>query len=132
MVVALNGVPVIVDAGRPTYTAQTFGPDRYDIWTMQSSWHNVPEIRATAQAAGAPVRRPRRVGAHRGDAGSLALDLAGAYPREDIRHWRREARLDRVAPAGSASATLGARSRTRSAGGAPAVHLRGRGHGRAR
>ncbi len=29
VVVALGGVPVLVDAGRPTYTAQTFGPDRY-------------------------------------------------------------------------------------------------------
>jgi hypothetical protein len=27
---------------------------------------------------------------------SLALDLAGAYPRDDVRSWRREARLDRV------------------------------------
>ena len=52
-VVASDGVPVIVDAGRPTYTAQTFGPDRYDIWTMQSSWHNVPEIDGVAQDAGA-------------------------------------------------------------------------------
>ena len=50
--IACNGVPVVVDAGRPTYTAQTFGPDRYDIWTMQSSWHNVPEIRGAAQAVG--------------------------------------------------------------------------------
>ena len=47
-----DGVPVLVDPGRPTYTAQTFGPDRYDIWTMQSTWHNVPEIRGTAQAPG--------------------------------------------------------------------------------
>ena len=55
VVVAVDGVPVIVDAGRPTYTAQTFGPDRYAIWTMQSGWHNVPEIRGTAQGQGAPV-----------------------------------------------------------------------------
>ena len=68
-VVAVSGVPVLVDAGRPTYTAQTFGPDRYDIWTMQSSWHNVPEIRGTAQAVRPPVRRPRRVGRHLDDAG---------------------------------------------------------------
>ena len=52
-VVASDGVPVIVDAGRPTYTAQTFGPDRYAIWTMQSGWHNVPVIGGREQLPGA-------------------------------------------------------------------------------
>ncbi len=95
-VVAVDGVPVLVDPGRPTYTAQTFGPDRYTLWTMQSSWHNVPEIRATAQAHGA------RYAAHDvstviDDTGSaMLLDLAAAYPRDDVRQWRREARLDRT------------------------------------
>ena len=28
-IVAVDGVPAVADAGRPTYTAQTFGPDRY-------------------------------------------------------------------------------------------------------
>ncbi len=51
-VVASDGVPVIVDAGRPTYTAQTFGPDRYAIWTMQSGWHNVPVIGGREQLPG--------------------------------------------------------------------------------
>lgn len=95
IVVALNGVPVIVDPGRPTYTAQTFGPDRYDIWTMQSSWHSVPEIRGTAQAHGAEYRA-RDVTTHADDtAAGIVLDLAKAYPRTDVVHWRREARLDR-------------------------------------
>lgn len=92
---ALGGVPVLVDAGRPTYTAATFGPDRYTIWTMQSSWHNVPEIRGTAQAPGR-IHAARDVSAVVEDGQSgLTLDLAGAYPRTDIRHWRRTARLDR-------------------------------------
>lgn len=96
VVVALNGVPVLVDAGRPTYTAQTFGPDRYQIWTMQSAWHNVPEIRGTPQRDGAAFAA-RAVQATVDDDGSaLTLDLAGAYPRDDIRQWRRTARLDRT------------------------------------
>ena len=96
VVVALGGVPVLVDAGRPTYTAQTFGPDRYGIWTMQSSWHNVPEIRATAQAEGSGYAA-RDVSVRIDEsAAALSLDLAGAYPRTDIIGWRREARLDRV------------------------------------
>ncbi|MDQ7904084.1 heparinase II/III family protein [Phytohabitans sp. ZYX-F-186] len=91
VVVALDGVPVLVDAGRPTYTARTFGPERYDIWTMHSDWHNVPHIRGTAQAPG-PAYAARRVTP--GD-GELSLDLAGAYPRSDVRSWRRTARLER-------------------------------------
>ncbi|WP_436521140.1 heparinase II/III domain-containing protein [Actinoplanes sp. HUAS TT8] len=108
-VVALNGVPVLVDPGRPTYTAQTFGPDRYDLWTMQSSWHNVPEIRGLAQAPG-PEHTADDVVVSSGSAyAQLALDLAKAYPAAgrrtrrrggpgpsvEIRAWRRTARLDR-------------------------------------
>ncbi|HTJ71823.1 MAG TPA: heparinase II/III family protein [Actinospica sp.] len=95
VIVALDGVPVIVDPGRPTYTAQTFGPDRYEIWTMQSTWHSVPEIRGTAQAPG-PQHAARNVTLHEDDHGSgLTLDLAATYPRDDVIRWEREARLDR-------------------------------------
>ena len=95
VVVALNGVPVVVDPGRPTYTAQTFGPDRYGIWTMQSSWHSVPEIRGTAQAAGAEYRAQGIETSVDDASAELALDLAAAYLRTDIVKWRRTAGLDR-------------------------------------
>jgi hypothetical protein len=63
---------------------------------MQSSWHSVPEIRGTAQAPGSQYAA-RDVSVVIDDRGSaVALDLAAAYPREDVRHWRRSARLDRV------------------------------------
>jgi hypothetical protein len=96
VVVALDGVPVLIDPGRPTYTAQTFGPDRYGLWPMQSFWHNTPVIRGAGQAPGRAYAA-RAVTAVIDDAGSaLALDLAAAYPRDDIRRWDRIARLDRV------------------------------------
>jgi len=95
VLVALDGVPVVVDAGRPTYTAQTFGPDRYEIWTMQSSWHNVPEIRGSAQSAGRQFSA-HAVSSEVDDAhAQLRVDLAGAYPRQDVKRWERTARLDR-------------------------------------
>ncbi|WP_241245943.1 heparinase II/III family protein [Microbacterium sp. 4R-513] len=96
-VVAVDGVPVLVDAGRPTYTAATFGPRRYDIWTMQSAWHNVPEVRGAAQSPGAgyaaSVVRPS-LGDERT---ALSLDIAGAYEAPGLRAWRRRAALDRGA-----------------------------------
>ncbi len=96
VVVALGGVPVLVDAGRPTYTAATFGPDRYAIWTMQSTWHNVPEIRGTPQAPGAGFAARDVTAAHDEAGAALRLDLAAAYPRDDVAHWWRESRLDRA------------------------------------
>ncbi|MFC7480069.1 heparinase II/III family protein [Luedemannella flava] len=94
VVVALGGVPVLVDAGRPTYTARTFGPDRYGIWTMRSDWHNVPGIRGTTQAPGR--RFAARDVAVIDDGAGLTLDLAAAYPLTDVGTWRRTARLDRA------------------------------------
>lgn len=96
VMVALRGVPVLVDAGRPTYSAQTFGPDRYAIWTMQSSWHNVPEIRGTAQHVGHEFRARDVTATVDDDGAQLAADLAAAYPRDDILVWQRTARLDRA------------------------------------
>jgi hypothetical protein len=96
VVVASDGVPVLVDAGRPTYTAQTFGPDRYALWMMQSAWHTVPQVRGTVQGVGA---RFAAAGVdHRADADAttVTLELAGAYPEAaGLRSWRREARLER-------------------------------------
>ncbi|MFF1876943.1 heparinase II/III family protein [Leifsonia sp. NPDC058230] len=90
-IVAVDGVPVVVDAGRPTYTAQTFGPHRYDIWTMQSSWHSVPEVRGIAQSPGAGFA----AGDVRREDGGLSLDLAGAYDLPGLHAWRRSIRLER-------------------------------------
>ncbi|KQQ05537.1 MULTISPECIES: heparinase II/III domain-containing protein [unclassified Rathayibacter] len=115
-IVASDGVPVIVDAGRPTYTKQTFGPDRYDIWTMQSDWHNVPEIRGASQPAGETWAAADVTVQVTDAATSQELELAGAYDVEGLRSWRRRALLDRLgrrvqvldewdlAPAGETSA----------------------------
>ncbi|HEY0187600.1 MAG TPA: heparinase II/III family protein [Cellulomonas sp.] len=104
VVVALGGVPVLVDAGRPTYTAQTFGPDRYTIWTMRSGWHNVPGPAGREQGVGQRYRARDVVlladpagPAERPGARGLRLDLAPAYPDLDGR-WVRTATL---APDGS-------------------------------
>ena len=40
-VVYNNGKPIIIDVGVGAYTRDTFGPNRYTIWTMQSKYHNL-------------------------------------------------------------------------------------------
>ncbi|WP_239539595.1 heparinase II/III family protein [Microbacterium sp. B35-04] len=94
-VVASDGVPVIVDAGRPTYTLQTFGPDRYDIWTMQSGWHNVPVIGGLEQNPGAAFAASDVEVALGDDVAALTLELSGAYP--GAASWHRAVRLERPA-----------------------------------
>jgi hypothetical protein len=100
-VVALDGRPLIIDVGVGIYTRQTFGPDRYAIWTMQSSWHNVPEVDAVPQAAGRQYASRLVWGVLNPGAAELSADIAGTYPPEaGIRSWHRTIRLDREASAG--------------------------------
>ncbi|RAZ33153.1 heparinase II/III family protein [Microbacterium sp. SMR1] len=95
IIVASDGVPVIVDAGRPTYTVQTFGPDRYDLWTMQSDWHSVPHISGAAQPHGAAFAASDPVIVRLDEMSALDLEIGGAYPAGSVRSWRRRAALHR-------------------------------------
>jgi hypothetical protein len=98
-IVASNGRPLLIDPGAGTYTRQTFGPDRYQIWTMQSSWHNTPAPAGHPQAAGRAHRATDVSAALTVPAAELTLDLAAAYPAAaGVRSWRRTLRLDRTAP----------------------------------
>ena len=45
--------PVIIDAGVGVYTKDTFSEKRYQIWTMQSQYHNLPIINGVGQKNGA-------------------------------------------------------------------------------
>ncbi len=98
-IVAYNGRPLLIDPGAGLYTRQTFGPDRYQIWTMQSSWHNTPAPAGHAQAAGRAHRATDVSASLSAAAAELALDLAAAYPAAaGVRSWRRTLRLDRGGP----------------------------------
>ncbi len=44
--------PVLVDSSCGTYTKKTFSEERYEIWTMQSGWHNLPVINGIEQESG--------------------------------------------------------------------------------
>jgi hypothetical protein len=95
-IVALDGKPVLIDAGVEEYTKKTFSSDRYDIWTMQSAYHNLPTVNGEQQCPGAEYAA-RGVAADVPDEhAELALDIAGAWDASTgIERWQRTARLER-------------------------------------
>jgi hypothetical protein len=97
VLVFLDGEPVLVDAGVGEYTSKTFSSRRYEIWTMQSGWHNLPAVNGIDQGAGAEFRARGAVFTPGRNAERLSLDIAPAYPPEaKVANWRREVRLDRA------------------------------------
>ncbi|MDR3702586.1 MAG: heparinase II/III family protein [Candidatus Sulfopaludibacter sp.] len=96
-VVYANGQPAIIDVGVETYTAKTFSPQRYEIWTMQSAFHNCPTIDGVMQSAGRQFSAGD-VSYHADDEGAeLRSNLAAAYPPQaHLERWVRSVRLDRT------------------------------------
>jgi hypothetical protein len=95
-IVYREGRPILIDLGVETYSRKTFSSQRYEIWTMQSAYHNLPTINGVMQSPG------RQFAAHNvnyeSDArhAQLRLDLAGAYPKEaGLKSWVRTVRLNR-------------------------------------
>lgn len=89
-----KGRPFIIDVGVETYTAKTFSPQRYDIWTMQSAFHNLPTFGGVMQAAGAEFTARDFVTAFSEEQAEVSFDMAGAYPAmAGVEHYRRCVRL---------------------------------------
>jgi len=94
-----NGHPVLIDVGVGTYTAQTFGNHRYDLFYMQSQYHNVPTINGVQQHDGSYTSHnttmkelPSEGGFH------FSTDIAGCYPKEaKVKSWVRSIEFDRNA-----------------------------------
>jgi hypothetical protein len=77
-----DGKPLLIDVGVETYTQKTFSPQRYEIWTMQSSYHNLPEINHTMQKDGRDYAASDVQVALTSDAPTISMDIASAYPKE--------------------------------------------------
>jgi hypothetical protein len=95
-IVYAHGQPLLVDAGVETYTRKTFSFQRYEIWTMQLAYHNLPTIDGFQQAPGA-IFAVRDVAYEANEAqAALTLEIASAYPSEaGIKRWIRTIRLMR-------------------------------------
>lgn len=88
--------PVAIDVGVEAYTAKTFSPERYTIWTMQSAYHNLPTIGGVMQHNGVQYRATGRSYSSNDDRATYSFNIAEAYPKEaGVTSWVRTVTLDR-------------------------------------
>ena len=95
-IVYSDGYPAIVDVGVETYTAKTFSDRRYEIWTMQSAFHNLPTINGSMQKNGREYTATGIEYEASDESAVFRLDIARAYPEKaKVRSWRRAITLNR-------------------------------------
>lgn len=91
-----DGQPILLDVGVGTYTRETFSPERYSIWTMQSNYHNLPMINGVGQSPGAKFRATNSTFGAKGNTVTYSTDISQAYPQEaEVSEWVRTYSLNR-------------------------------------
>lgn len=89
-----KGKPLFIDVGVESYTKKTFSPQRYEIWTMQSAYHNLPTINGHMQKDGESYGARDVSYQLNDDICYLEMDIATAYPKEAcLLSYRRNAAL---------------------------------------
>ncbi len=95
-IVYADGYPAIIDVGVETYTAKTFSSRRYEIWTMQSAYHNLPTVNGVMQKNGREYRAADLSYQATKDTVAFSLDISKAYPEEArVKSWKRTITLKR-------------------------------------
>jgi hypothetical protein len=95
-IVYYNGLPLLIDVGRGTYTAKTFSSRRYEIWYNCSDYHNVPSINGVTQPPGAKFKASKVAYQQGKDFAQLSLDISTSYPDSaQVNSWQRSIRLNR-------------------------------------
>ena len=88
--------PCLVDIGRETYTAKTFSSSRYEIWTMQSGYHQLPKINGVDQMQGRQYAATNTDFSADTKKAVFSTDIASAYTDDaKVKKWVRSYRLDR-------------------------------------
>jgi hypothetical protein len=95
-IVYYNGLPFLIDAGVESYTAKTFSPRRYEIWTMQSAYHSLPTVNGVQQQAGKAFGATEVTYEVNEERAQVSMNIGTAYPPEaGINVWRRSCTLHR-------------------------------------
>jgi len=92
-IVYADGYPVIIDIGSGTYTARTFGKDRYKLWFNTSPYHNLPTINGKEQGVGLKFEATNV----KYTQPQLSMDIAKAYPTDaGLKSWTRVVKMDKA------------------------------------
>jgi hypothetical protein len=102
-VVVVENKPSLLDPGKGTYTAETFGPNRYDSKLLNSYGHPVPVVGGHLQRTGADARAVVLLKEFTDAADSVTYDLSSAYPCSELKQLERSFRYSRD---GSGSLTV--------------------------
>lgn len=84
---------MLIDIGVETYSRKTFSPERYDIWTMQSAYHNVLTFGEEMQQAGEDFHAEEVKTFFNEDSSIIEMELAGCYPAGTITSYQRKVEL---------------------------------------
>ena len=95
-IVGLDGQPILIDVGVGEYTRKTFSSERYELWTMQSAYHNLPTIDGHQQSPGQEFAARNARADLSANQAELTMDIAGAWPKDaGVERWNRAFRLER-------------------------------------
>lgn len=91
-----DGKPCLIDVGREEYVAKTFSSRRYEIWTMQSGYHNLPIINGVDQKDGEKFKAKNSTFNANKKSATFSTEIAGAYPESAmVKSWVRSYTLNR-------------------------------------
>ena len=91
-----DGKPCLIDLGREGYVAKTFSSRRYEIWTMQSGYHNLPVINTIDQMQGSNFKAKNSTFTANSKSATFSTEIAGAYPETaKVKSWIRSYTLNR-------------------------------------
>jgi hypothetical protein len=95
-VMYFDGKPCLIDLGREEYNAKTFSSKRYEIWTMQSKYHNLPVINGADEKDGERFKAKDTKFTASAKSATFSTDIAGAYtPEAQVKSWVRSYTLIR-------------------------------------
>ncbi len=98
-ILMLDGQPAIIDVGVETYSRKTFSDQRYTIWCIRSSGHNVPLVNGVEQVSGRDHRATNVRFAEADGVTRLGMNLEGGYSQgSGVASIRREFAFDRRSP----------------------------------
>ena len=91
-----DGKPCLIDLGLEQYVAKTFSSRRYEIWTTQSGYHNLPVINGIEQKNGAKYKAKNSTFTANSKSATFSTDIADAYTEDaKVKSWMRSYTLNR-------------------------------------